>query len=202
MLPPALRRSDFSSETQRRRDLVSAQALLILSAPLLLPAGSEDTFWRREKAANRRRMQNWDTKEGFILGFHLSGLPFSKSGDAVKRDYGGWLGSGSVTSLQIKDEVKGGLEFINHVYQIFGFTYDLKLSTDPWWNPAVEEQAIMRIHRIGQKRTVCVRRFIVKETVEERMQQVLRLKTEDDAGALTDYEVRSTRIEELKMLFR
>ncbi|GKE45939.1 putative SWI/SNF-related matrix-associated actin-dependent regulator of chromatin subfamily A member 3-like protein 3, partial [Tanacetum coccineum] len=33
---------------------------------------------------------------------------------------------------------------------------------DPWWNPAVEEQAIMRIHRIGQKRTVCVRRFIVK----------------------------------------
>ncbi|KAF2313951.1 hypothetical protein GH714_020818 [Hevea brasiliensis] len=33
---------------------------------------------------------------------------------------------------------------------------------DPWWNPAVEEQAIMRIHRIGQKRTVTVRRFIVK----------------------------------------
>ncbi|MCI39197.1 SWI/SNF-related matrix-associated actin-dependent regulator of chromatin subfamily A member 3-like 3-like, partial [Trifolium medium] len=33
---------------------------------------------------------------------------------------------------------------------------------DPWWNPAVEEQAIMRIHRIGQKRKVTVRRFIVK----------------------------------------
>lgn len=33
---------------------------------------------------------------------------------------------------------------------------------DPWWNPAVEEQAIMRIHRIGQKLTVRVRRFIVK----------------------------------------
>ncbi|CAK9174744.1 unnamed protein product [Ilex paraguariensis] len=73
---------------------------------------------------------------------------------------------------------------------------------DPWWNPAVEEQAIMRIHRIGQKRTVCVRRFIVKDTVEERMQQVQARKQRMIAGALTDEEVRSARIEELKMLFR
>ncbi|CAL5337466.1 unnamed protein product [Camellia sinensis] len=73
---------------------------------------------------------------------------------------------------------------------------------DPWWNPAVEEQAIMRIHRIGQKRTVSVRRFIVKDTVEERMQQVQVRKQRMIAGALTDEEVRSARIEELKMLFR
>ncbi|KAK6929810.1 Helicase, C-terminal [Dillenia turbinata] len=73
---------------------------------------------------------------------------------------------------------------------------------DPWWNPAVEEQAIMRIHRIGQKRTVCVRRFIVKDTVEERLQQVQARKQGMIAGALTDEEVRSARIEELKMLFR
>jgi hypothetical protein len=33
---------------------------------------------------------------------------------------------------------------------------------DPWWNPAVEEQAFMRIHRIGQKREVRVKSFIVK----------------------------------------
>ncbi|KAK6138892.1 hypothetical protein DH2020_027366 [Rehmannia glutinosa] len=73
---------------------------------------------------------------------------------------------------------------------------------DPWWNPAVEEQAIMRIHRIGQKRTVHVRRFIVKDTVEERMQQVQARKQRMIAGALTDEEVRSARLEELKMLFR
>ncbi|BFG14081.1 hypothetical protein CerSpe_003540 [Prunus speciosa] len=72
---------------------------------------------------------------------------------------------------------------------------------DPWWNPAVEEQAIMRIHRIGQKRTVVVRRFIVKDSVEERMQQVQARKQKLIAGALTDEEVRSARIEELKMLF-
>ncbi|PKU74958.1 DNA repair protein RAD5B [Dendrobium catenatum] len=73
---------------------------------------------------------------------------------------------------------------------------------DPWWNPAVEEQAIMRIHRIGQKRQVKVRRFIVKDTVEDRMQQVQARKQRMIAGALTDEEVRSARIEELKMLFR
>ncbi|XP_006653171.1 DNA repair protein RAD5B [Oryza brachyantha] len=72
---------------------------------------------------------------------------------------------------------------------------------DPWWNPAVEEQAIMRIHRIGQKRAVQVRRFIVKDTVEERMQNVQARKQRMISGALTDDEVRSARIEQLKMLF-
>ncbi|KAL8142787.1 LOW QUALITY PROTEIN: hypothetical protein V2J09_015819 [Rumex salicifolius] len=73
---------------------------------------------------------------------------------------------------------------------------------DPWWNPAVEEQAIMRIHRIGQKRTVIVRRFIVKDTVEERLELVKARKQQMIAGALTDQEVRSVRLEDLKMLFR
>ncbi|KAG2570485.1 hypothetical protein PVAP13_7KG041609 [Panicum virgatum] len=72
---------------------------------------------------------------------------------------------------------------------------------DPWWNPAVEEQAIMRIHRIGQKRAVQVRRFIVKDTVEERMQQVQVRKQRMISGAPTDEEVRGARIEHLKMLF-
>eukprot|EP00252_Welwitschia_mirabilis_P014350 TRINITY_DN31536_c0_g1_i1.p1 TRINITY_DN31536_c0_g1~~TRINITY_DN31536_c0_g1_i1.p1 ORF type:complete len:225 (+),score=31.30 TRINITY_DN31536_c0_g1_i1:88-675(+) len=73
---------------------------------------------------------------------------------------------------------------------------------DPWWNPAVEEQAIMRIHRIGQTKRVLIKRFIVKGSVEERMQQVQARKQRMISGALTDDEVRSARIEELKMLFR
>ncbi|KAI3679441.1 hypothetical protein L2E82_51352 [Cichorium intybus] len=72
---------------------------------------------------------------------------------------------------------------------------------DPWWNPAVEEQAVMRIHRIGQTKSVSIRRFIVKGTVEERMEAVQARKQRLISGALTDEEVRSARIEELKMLF-
>lgn len=40
---------------------------------------------------------------------------------------------------------------------------------DPWWNPAVEEQAADRAHRIGQTRPVLVHRLITEDTVEERM---------------------------------
>ncbi|MED6132923.1 DNA repair protein rad5a [Stylosanthes scabra] len=72
---------------------------------------------------------------------------------------------------------------------------------DPWWNPAVEEQAVMRIHRIGQTKKVAIKRFIVKGTVEERMEAVQARKQRMISGALTDQEVRNARIEELKMLF-
>nr|GEU68872.1 helicase, C-terminal [Tanacetum cinerariifolium] len=72
---------------------------------------------------------------------------------------------------------------------------------DPWWNPAVEEQAVMRIHRIRQTKSVSINRFIVKGTVEQRMEAVQARKQRMISGALTDQEVRSARIEELKMLF-
>ncbi|CAK8535333.1 unnamed protein product [Lathyrus sativus] len=72
---------------------------------------------------------------------------------------------------------------------------------DPWWNPAVEEQAVMRIHRIGQTKKVAIKRFIVKGSVEQRMEAVQARKQRMISGALTDQEVRSARIEELKMLF-
>jgi len=49
---------------------------------------------------------------------------------------------------------------------------------DPWWNPAVEEQAINRTHRIGQNKKVMVYRFISSETVEEKIQQLKARKSQ------------------------
>lgn len=46
---------------------------------------------------------------------------------------------------------------------------DYVLITDPWWNPAAEDQAMGRAHRIGQSRPVTVYRLVTKGTVEERI---------------------------------
>ncbi|EOD20818.1 hypothetical protein EMIHUDRAFT_75096 [Emiliania huxleyi CCMP1516] len=44
---------------------------------------------------------------------------------------------------------------------------------DPWWNPAAEYQAIDRAHRLGQHKPIRAVRFVVRNTVEER---ILRLQ--------------------------
>ncbi|WP_339732377.1 DEAD/DEAH box helicase [uncultured Gimesia sp.] len=49
---------------------------------------------------------------------------------------------------------------------------------DRWWNPAIEDQAINRAHRIGQKTQVIVTKFICKNTIEERIDMVLEQKRE------------------------
>lgn len=49
---------------------------------------------------------------------------------------------------------------------------------DGWWNPAVEAQAIDRVHHIGQHRPVFVHRLIATDTVEEEMEILKRRKAD------------------------
>jgi SNF2 family DNA or RNA helicase len=49
--------------------------------------------------------------------------------------------------------------------------------TDPWWNPASENQAIARAHRIGQKKKVFVYRFITENSIEEKIQVLKERKS-------------------------
>ena len=49
---------------------------------------------------------------------------------------------------------------------------------DPWWNPAVETQAIDRAHRVGQTRPVFAYRLICKGTVEEKRAELQQQKRE------------------------
>jgi SNF2 family DNA or RNA helicase len=47
---------------------------------------------------------------------------------------------------------------------------------DPWWNPAIENQAMDRAHRIGQKRVVSVIRLISSQTIEEKIMRLHETK--------------------------
>ena len=53
---------------------------------------------------------------------------------------------------------------------------DTVIHYDPWWNPAVEDQATDRAHRIGQEKPVFVYKLVTTGTVEERMVQLQERK--------------------------
>jgi SNF2 family DNA or RNA helicase len=57
---------------------------------------------------------------------------------------------------------------------------------DPWWNPATENQAIDRTHRIGQTRPVMVYRLIARETIEDKVVALARRKAALFSGVMDD----------------
>jgi SNF2 family DNA or RNA helicase len=65
---------------------------------------------------------------------------------------------------------------------------DYVIILDPWWNPAVEDQAADRAHRIGQLKSVTVYRLILEDTIEERIVQLHQDKKELADSILMDTE--------------
>jgi len=62
---------------------------------------------------------------------------------------------------------------------------DYVLHMDPWWNPAIEDQASDRVHRIGQTRPVTIYRLVCKNSIEEKIVQLHQDKR-DLAGSLLE----------------
>ena len=73
---------------------------------------------------------------------------------------------------------------------------------DPWWNPAVEQQAIDRAHRIGQENKVFTYKFITKNTVEEKILTLQRrkLKLATDLISTEESFVKDLSQEDIKLL--
>ena len=63
---------------------------------------------------------------------------------------------------------------------------DTVVHFDPWWNPAVEDQASDRAHRIGQNKVVTVYRFVAAGTIEEKILQLKAKKRELVSSVLTE----------------
>lgn len=92
---------------------------------------------------------------------------------------------------------------------------------DSWWAPAIEDQAVDRVHRLGQRRETAVWRLVVENSIEQRVLQVQEMKRklvsqafkddeENDAEGTTDDKNRKkrrgkgkeTRLADLQMLLR
>ncbi|KAJ3071865.1 hypothetical protein HDU98_004671, partial [Podochytrium sp. JEL0797] len=74
---------------------------------------------------------------------------------------------------------------------------------DVWWNPAVEDQAIDRVHRIGQTRDVKVYRLTIQNTIEDRILALQENKRAIAAGALGEGDLKVGRLSlsDLRFLF-
>lgn len=109
-----------------------------------------------------------------------AGMPFERL-DGSTRDRGSVVerfqsGSAPVMLVSLRAGGVGlNLTAADHVFLM-----------DPWWNPAVEDQAADRAHRIGQDRPVMVHRLIAEATVEERILELHARKRALADAALLD----------------
>ena len=76
---------------------------------------------------------------------------------------------------------------------------DYVIHLDPWWNPAIEDQASDRAHRIGQTRPVTIYRLVARNTIEEKILQLHATKR-DMADSLLEGTDQSARLSTVDLL--
>ncbi|MFN7141664.1 MAG: DEAD/DEAH box helicase, partial [Limisphaerales bacterium] len=106
-------------------------------------------------------------------------------GEIVARDWPTFYLSGATEDrgqlVQQFQETEGAAVFLISL-KAGGFGLNLTAASyvvlfDPWWNPAVENQAIDRTHRIGQTRNVIAYRLLIKNSIEEKIRLLQKSKS-------------------------
>ncbi len=110
-------------------------------------------------------------KAGVTYQYLDGSTPAAKRQDAVDRFQ---AGEGSLFLISLKAGGTG----LNLT------AADYVIHMDPWWNPAVEDQATDRAHRIGQQRAVTVYRIVAKDTIEQQILALHADKRELISGVL------------------
>ncbi len=125
------------------------------------------------------------------IGYEYLDGKTARRGDRVKR----FQGSDEVPVFLIS--LKAGGHGLNLT------SADYVFLLDPWWNPAVEAQAIDRAHRMGQKRSVTAYRMICQNTVEDKIVALQESKRELASSVITADEslIRKLTPDDLSVLF-
>ena len=164
--PPSLADGQSHEETQPERTVPVSGKLLVL-LPLLddILAGGESVLVFTQFVT----MGEWvkrvlEERLGRPVPFVHGGLTASQRKEAI----------GSFS-----EDPRPGVLILSLRTGAFGLTLTKAnhvIHLDRWWNPAVEEQATDRVHRIGQRRTVVVHHLLCRGTLEDRIDRLLREK--------------------------
>ncbi|MDP2176388.1 MAG: SNF2-related protein [Bacteroidota bacterium] len=141
-------------------------------------------------------VQHLKIVEEFLLEENLEYLYIDGSISSKKRQE-------SVTEFQSNDKIQLFLIQLKSGGSGLNLTAaDYVLIIDPWWNPAVERQAMDRTHRIGQTRPVFVYKFITKNTIEEKILQLQQKKhsVSEDILEISELGVNNLNDNEIKNL--
>ncbi|KAI9676642.1 MAG: DNA helicase rad5 [Trizodia sp. TS-e1964] len=122
----------------------------------------------------------------------FDGSMAQKQRAAVLKEFAAPERGGTVLLLSLR---AGGVGLnLTHAKRVF--------MMDPWWSFAIEAQAIDRVHRMGQDEPVLVHRFIVKNSVEQRMLRIQDRKKfiASSLGMMSDEEKKLQTIDDIKEL--
>ena len=139
---------------------------------------------------------NEDLTEAIALGHDLGHTPFGHSGERV-------LDKLSPYGFKHNEQSKRVVEFLENDGQGLNLTAaDYVIHLDPWWNPAVEDQASDRAYRLGQQRPVTVYRLVARGTVEESILKLHRSKRALAADVLEGTDVPLSEAELMDLIRR
>jgi len=208
---------DIKNEGLGKSKLAVLQGIMklkqVCSSPLLLPPEEQvtglsvKTDLLLEEISNLRQHKVLVFSQ-FSKMLHLLGEAFTKKGISF------YLLEGSTPAKKRAAMVEAFQQEENstHVFLISlmagntGLTLtaaDYVFLYDPWWNNAVQQQAIDRTHRIGQTKNVFAYKMICKDTIEEKIMQLQKRKTTLSENLIGDTEgfVKELTKEDVEFLF-
>ncbi len=144
-------------------ELSSAKQALFQEVVAELLAGGHKALVFSQFVGHLALLRDYVEKEGITYQYLDGATP---AGQRKKRVEAFQSGDGDLFLISLK---AGGLG-LNLT------AADYVIHMDPWWNPAVEDQAADRAHRIGQQRPVTVYRLVAKDTIEEKIVALHRSK--------------------------
>ena len=181
----------YRSKTAAQARIIALTAILklrqICLSPQLIQKGSADTSPKLVCVVDRLQELMDEGHSALVFsqftsyldlveqGFHAHHIPYVRLDGSTP----------TATRKKIVQEFQDGIEPLVFLLSLKAGGQGLNLTKasyvfhlDPWWNPAVENQASDRAHRIGQKQKVSIMRLLMRHTIEEKMMELKKQKLE------------------------